>query len=445
MRLSTKFNRKMDAILSRVLVVMIVAILQACSSSGSSTDTTLDAETALGSDTATGTSTATESDTTTDTGDILIDEDVAVTASTLLDSSTISVPGNLPAAGNAVLFDYTMEAVTGGTTTARAQLFEPAVAPPEGGYPLVVWARGTTGIANSCAPSLSFEDFSNEVPINALLASGYAVLAPDYEGFGTPAVHPYLLRASHANSVLAAIPAAHEIEGSQLSEEWALVGHSQGGHVVLATARAEQNPDFPLPAAVALAPATDLQALSDRAFEEVDQALAEGDFNGAAERVFFLNVNGALVAQSFSSVNSELVPQNLFGDTVAELIDIALDEEFCGTFFDAVNDALVEHVTGGGTLDSFAGLRRDWHTEPALMDQLIQESFNDEVQAAPLLVVQGDADRQIPVAATTAFVDTQTSVGTDVTFLLIPGGRHFDVAGDDFGLALDWLVQRFAP
>jgi len=221
MRLSTKFNRKIDAIPFRVLIVMIVAILQACSSSGSSSEPALDAETALGSDAATDTNPAT------DTGDILIDEDVAVTASTLLDSSSINVPANLPAAGSAVLFDYTMEAVAGGTTTARAQLFEPAVAPPEGGYPLVVWARGTTGIANSCAPSLSFEDFSNEVPINALLASGYAVLAPDYEGFGTPAVHPYLLRASHANSVLAAIPAAHEIEGSQLTEEWALVGHSR--------------------------------------------------------------------------------------------------------------------------------------------------------------------------------------------------------------------------
>jgi len=364
---------------------------------------------------------------------------------TLLESTIIPVPPSLTAASNAVLFDYTMDAITGGTTMARAQLFEPAGQQPVDGYPLVVWAHGTTGIANACAPSLSFEDFSNDVAINSLLATGYAVLAPDYEGFGTSTIHSYYLRSSHAEAVLAAIPAAHDIENSELSNEWAVVGHSQGGHVALATARAEQNPAFPLQAVVALAPGTDLQPLSIRAFEAIDQALAEGAFFEAADRTFFLNLNGAFVAQAIPLVDPSFDPKTLFGDTVANLIDIALDEEICFDYANALDNALFEHLDAGGTLAEFGGLRRDWFTEPGIESLLQQEALGDEVQSAPLLVVQGDADRQVPVAATTDFVNTQLSLGTDVTYEMLPGGRHGDVARDDFTIAIDWLVQRFAP
>ena len=108
--------------------------------------------------------------------------------------TTIPVPAALDAASRAYRFDYAMPAVTSGDTVARAQLFEPAGDAPDTGFPLVVWAHGTTGIANACAPSLSFEQFGNEVAIDSLLSAGYAVLLPDYEGFGTPSIHPYYVR-----------------------------------------------------------------------------------------------------------------------------------------------------------------------------------------------------------------------------------------------------------
>ena len=364
---------------------------------------------------------------------------------TLLDSTAIDVPVSLTAASSAILFDFSMDAVEGGMTTARAQLFNPIGATPEGGFPLVVWAHGTTGIANSCAPSLSFASFSNEIAIGSLLAEGYAVLAPDYEGFGTPGIQPYYVRESHANSILAAIPAVHEIEGNELTAEWALAGHSLGGHVALSTARAEQDPAFPLQAVVALAPGTDLVPLSMRAFEAVDMEIAQGQLETAAERVFFINVNGGFVANALPFLDPTFDPAILFGDDVDDLLDIAVDEEICGEFANSVNNTLSVHLDSLGTLTDFGGLRRDWFTEPALVGLLEQQALNDEAQSAPLLVVQGDADTQIPVAATTDFVNLQLSLGTDVTYELIPGATHSDVARSEFGVALEWLVEQFPP
>jgi len=418
-----KKNGPNKAVLSRgfLATLLFLGILQACSSSGNSGTDELEE----------------------DITDALNENVIVEPTAALIDSTDIAIPESLPAASSAVLFEYTMDAVDGGTTPALAQLFKPAGPTPDGGYPLVVWARGTTGIANACTPSQSFDDFGNEVAVNSLLEAGYAVLAPDYEGFGTPALHPYFIRNSHANSVLDAIPAAHEIDSSELSAEWAMVGHSQGGHVVLATARAEQDPAFPLQAVVALAPGTDLIPLSNRAFEALDMEIAEQDLDNAVERIFFINVNGGFVLNALPLIVPSLNPTTLFDDDVAGLIDIAVNEEFCGEFFDAVDDALFEHLVGVGTLEDFGGLRRDWFTEPVLTDVLEEQSLNDEAQSVPLLVVQGDDDTQIPDTATTDFVNLQLSLGTDVTYELIPGADHIDVASSEFGISVDWLTERF--
>ena len=77
-------------------------------------------------------------------------------------------------------------------------------------------------------------------------------------------------------------------------------------------------------------------------------------------------------------------------------------------------DELNAFVTGGGNLPDFAGLQRDWSDIPALANRLQFEEMGDEAQPAPLLVVQGDADRQIPVAGTTAFVDRHMQLDFDV-------------------------------
>ena len=52
---------------------------------------------------------------------------------------------------------------------------------------------------------------------NTLLAAGYVIVAPDYEGLGTSGVHPYLNLSSQATSAIAAVKAAKEHYGTQLN------------------------------------------------------------------------------------------------------------------------------------------------------------------------------------------------------------------------------------
>ncbi len=65
--------------------------------------------------------------------------------------------------------------------------------PPKHGWPVVSWAHGTTGIADACAPSRDPKGpytFYAAKQFGAWLKAGYAVANTDYEGLGTPGVHP---------------------------------------------------------------------------------------------------------------------------------------------------------------------------------------------------------------------------------------------------------------
>ncbi len=70
--------------------------------------------------------------------------------------------------------------------------------------------------------------------LNTLLKNGYAVAMTDYEGLDTTdRIHPYLLGQSEAYAVLDIVRATRQLFGSQISDQVAIVGHSQGGQGAL--------------------------------------------------------------------------------------------------------------------------------------------------------------------------------------------------------------------
>src|SRR3954469_9913566 len=114
---------------------------------------------------------------------------------------------------------------------------------PKGGWPVITWAHGTTGIADRCAPSRDTasnpdHQLSSYVypQLNAWLKAGYAVGRTDYEGLGTPGVHPYLNGRSEGRAVLDMVRAARKLSSS-LSRRYVIAGHSQGGQAALFAAR----------------------------------------------------------------------------------------------------------------------------------------------------------------------------------------------------------------
>ena len=99
----------------------------------------------------------------------------------------------------------------------------------------MAWAHGTVGIADKCAPSWAGRSQRDVDYLNHWLGQGYAVVASDYQGLGTPGRHPYLATRPAAFSVLDSVRAVQKGKFG-LSKKVVLVGQSQGGGAAFATA-----------------------------------------------------------------------------------------------------------------------------------------------------------------------------------------------------------------
>ena len=138
--------------------------------------------------------------------------------------------------------------------------------PPKGGWPVVSWAHGTSGIADSCAPSRKPKGpytFYAAPQFGAWLKAGYAIANTDYEGLGTPGVHPYLVGRSEGRGVVDIVRAVRQLDG-RLGRRYVIAGHSQGGHAALFAAAIGPKwaPELRLRGVAAYAPASHLGLLS---------------------------------------------------------------------------------------------------------------------------------------------------------------------------------------
>lgn len=134
--------------------------------------------------------------------------------------------------------------VTYRTTTAQAEpalstgtVYVPEGQAPEGGWPVVSWAHGTTGLADQCAPSNEGWSDRDLDYLSHWLNQGYAIVATDYAGLGTPGGLAYLDGKVEAHNVVDMVKAGRSIDGADLSEAWVVIGQSQGGGAAITTAR----------------------------------------------------------------------------------------------------------------------------------------------------------------------------------------------------------------
>ena len=104
----------------------------------------------------------------------------------------------------------------------------PAGTAPVGGWPVIAWAHGTSGVARMCAPSLQKDVYYGEEGLMPMVRAGFAVVASDYHGLGTYGQHQYVNKLAQTNDVIYSIPAARKAVPA-LGKKWVVDGHSQGG------------------------------------------------------------------------------------------------------------------------------------------------------------------------------------------------------------------------
>ncbi len=106
---------------------------------------------------------------------------------------------------------------------------------PAGGWPVVSWAHGTQGTADRCAPSAGgpTQPARDAAYLGLFLQQGYAIVASDFQGLGSPGEHAYLHGPSVAHNIVDMVKASQQLNAAlpvtrQLAPRWVSVGYSQG-------------------------------------------------------------------------------------------------------------------------------------------------------------------------------------------------------------------------
>jgi alpha-beta hydrolase superfamily lysophospholipase len=306
-------------------------------------------------------------------------------------------------------------------------VFVPTAPPPAGAggrRPVLAWAHPTTGVAPRCAPSLEAAGGAASIPgLATFLAAGYVVTATDYPGLGTAGPHPYLVGQSEGVAVLDSVRAAGNLQQAEAGSQFAVWGHSQGGHAALFAGQLAPTyaPELTLVGIAAAAPATDLSALLQK-----DIGGLTGNVLGSMAVVSWSQVYAAQGLQLGQVVQPQSVP-------AARLIaDYCIETES-----QVVVDLPEAEVLTVAFLANAPWSTPGWDTE------LATNTPGAVAIKAPVLVNQGTADTVVWPNVTAAYVAAQCTAGVNMTEKTYPNVTHTDIAKDSAGDAATWLAARF--
>jgi pimeloyl-ACP methyl ester carboxylesterase len=313
--------------------------------------------------------------------------------------------GSLPAAGASHLVLYSSTAPAGDAVAVSGIVTIPAGKAPKGGFPVISWAHGTTGIADSCAPSkLSLNPPSSDYVTNFRrqtthwVNEGFAVVQTDYQGLGTPGQHPFLIGKAEGRSVIDIVSAARNLSG-KIGKRWLAIGHSQGGHATLWAAALAKGyaPGLKLRGAVPLAPASHIG----------EQAALINSIDGNP----FGGLPALIVAAGAADAGIE--PATVFSDAAMAL-------------YPQIEEKCIGELSAS---DSFGGLalkahfREGYDTAP-LTAHIAANDPEDLTIKVPLLIAQGNDDTTVFPAFTADTVADLKRRGTKVTYKTYEGVNH---------------------
>ena len=293
--------------------------------------------------------------------------------------------------------------------------------PPPGGWPVVAWAHGTTGVGKKCAPSLLDDPVAIIPGINELIVRNYVIAATDYPGLGTAGGHPYLVGISEGRAVLDSVRAARELTQSGAGNVFAVWGHSQGGHAALWSGElaAKYAPDLKLVGIAAAAPASELAAL----FEDDLDSLAGKILTG-------------MVLSSWSQVFSAPLDAVIVPEVLPEVKTLGTD---C---IDMIDQGLADLRAEKKLPRKF--LVADPMTVAAWKEHIVRNTPGNAHPGAPVYISQGLADTIVDPPVTVAFVAKLCKQGAPVYFETYNNVTHTRIAHASSKAAIAWIGDRFA-
>ena len=327
---------------------------------------------------------------------------------------------------------FTSRDFDGSPVTILAQVYVPKLDAPSA-RPVYVFASGTTGIGDNCAPSLETPETKRwgwyEQNMLAYAALGFIVVFPDYTGFNDPGrPQRYFSKAAEAYMMLDAIRAGlamFPLEGTGASPSKAVfaAGYSQGGHAAMAAAdlRQRYSPDVPLAGVVTYGSTNDVEAL-----------VREGPAYAPLIFYSYMDMYGRDAIKPGDFLQDRWMPT-----FERDASTMPVDEFQAYYGFDhskLYKPAFAASLYGGALARDFPELRR-----------LFAENHTGlSGHGIPALVIQGDADFIATTATQTKFVLALRDKGSRVKFLIYPKVSHRYTRMAGFQASVDWMAALAA-
>lgn len=315
---------------------------------------------------------------------------------------------------------YVSTAVDGRAIAVSGMVAAPAGPAPEAGFDVVTWAHGTTGISDACAPSkgyrTGFHDFYDIAP--ELVDAGYVGVTSDFEGLGTPGIHPYLVGPSEGRGVLDIITAAQQIEEAHAGSRVVIWGRSQGGHGALFAGEIGPTwaPELEVLGVISAAPGSEFQGV-----------IMSGAFlPGARGFIWQLTIG-------FEASYANLSIEDIYTAEALSAIETLIDEDACGDEFG--------EVAGGFDRAGFETSPLDL---PDWVTRLEENSPGNVRTDAPILLMQGQADVVVPILLTNVLYGRLCDIGNQTDYRVFEGYGHNDSTAKNMPLMLEWTAARFA-
>jgi pimeloyl-ACP methyl ester carboxylesterase len=312
---------------------------------------------------------------------------------------------------------YLSEDVGGGPIAVTGTALVPTTPAPGDGRPVLTIAHGTTGIADQCAPSTG-PGRSELALMGPAVEAGYLVAMSDYEGLGTPGRHPYLVGESEGRGVLDAARSAGQLPDADPGDRMAIFGYSQGGHGALWAGQlaAEWTPELDLVGTVAGAPATELPVI----------VRAAGSLPIAG--FLYMIIAGFNDAYPDEALLSDVLTPE--GEARLSVVDQACVGDVISQFAGSDSSALL--VPGGLTSGVWSALAEE--NDPGNVST-----------ETPVLILHSAADNTVPAALSQRLADRMCALGQVVERRVYERGQsHVDAVPDAVNDGLAWIGQRLA-
>lgn len=333
--------------------------------------------------------------------------------------STTPITGG-PSGASAYRILYRSTDKDGRPVVVSGAVIVPAGTAPPGGRPIIAWAHGASGVATGCSISDKPGLFAQIAGLNDLLAAGYVVTAPDYQGLGSAGPHPFLVGTASARNVLDSVRAARAMPQARASSHFGLWGESQGAYSVLWAAKLATiyAPELTLVGVAAAAPPSNLKA-----------NLTGG--SNAAVRAFLTSY----AAESWSQV---------YGLQLTTIVKPATATLIRRIAQNCVSLDGFKLRTKIGMLRLAHQLRNvDLAASPRWNALMAQNSVTPKGLTMPLLIAQGSEDVVVAPPVTKALVDQLCARRASVMFLNVQGVDHVSIGKRVSNDVARWFRDRF--